>query len=210
LLTTYTIKGKFDKILSMINKTFRKIAILIEELPPYAADIKDSLNNIILAENEHLSANDVLGVALTVGYALKNESLLKYIRSDAKKVLSDEEAHACKIAASTISMTSIYNYFIRQKIHKDLSKIPADLSLENLEKHGIDQNEFNMYCLAAAIVNKSPECIEKYSHKLLKAKISTESIIKITSIVSVLCAVSTALEINRIRSFEFLSREENI
>lgn len=194
----------------MINKFFRKIAMLIEELPGYAADIKDSLNKTILSNNEYLSANDILGVSLTVGYALKNESLLKYIRSDAKKVLSDEEAHACKIAASTISMTSIYNFATRQKIQKDSGMISEDLSLDNLEKHGIDQNEFNMYCLAAATVNKSPECIQRYSQNLLKGDISLKAITKITSIVSVLCAISTVLEINRLRSFEFLSREENI
>ena len=194
----------------MINKSFKKFVTLIEELPPYAADIKDSLNNTILAVNKHLSENDILGVALTVGYTLKNESLLKYIRSDAKKVLSDEEAYACKIAASTISMTSIYNYFTGQKINKDHNQETSDLSLDNLEKHGIDQNEFDMYCLAAAIVNKSPECIEKYSKLLLEAKMTYQAITNIASIVSILCAVTTVLEINRLRSFEFLSREENI
>ena len=125
-------------------------------------------------------------------------------------MLSDEEAYACKIAASTISMTSIYNYFTGQKINKDHNQVTSDLSLDNLEKHGIDQNEFDMYCLAAAIVNKSPECIEKYSKLLLEAKMTYQAITNIASIVSILCAVTTVLEINRLRSFEFLSREENI
>ena len=194
----------------MINKTFKKISALINELPTYAGDVKDSFVNTILSENNYLSANDVLGIALTVGYALNNESLLKYIRSDAKKVLSDEEANACKIAVSSISMISMYNYFSEQKLKPNIKNISANLSDNNLDKHGIDPTEFDMYCLAAATIFKSSACIQKYSIKLEKTGVSAEAINEIIKIVAVLNAVSTVLEINRLRSFEFLTREENI
>jgi hypothetical protein len=196
----------------MTNKNFKRIAELLEELPQYADDIKDSLQNTILSKHSYLTLPRILGVALTAGYAIGNESLLRYIRCDAKKFLTDEEAHASKIAVSTLSMMGTYNYFNRQKIHKDLVELPSNLSISNLDNHGIEEDVFSMYCLAAATVNKSLECIEKYTEKLMHAKVPNAAITMIVEISSVFCAISAVLEIKRLRSYEFpiQIREENI
>ena len=54
------------------------------------------------------SEQELYGIALTTGYALKNESLLNQIRAEAKNFLGNEEATACKIAVSSISMLNSY------------------------------------------------------------------------------------------------------
>ena len=54
------------------------------QLPPYASDIIDSIRKIYSCEiHKKFTHQEVFGISLTAGYALKNERLLNQIRSDA-------------------------------------------------------------------------------------------------------------------------------
>ena len=105
-----------------------------------------------------------------------------------------------KIAVYCISMISVCNFNNATAIH---SHIHHQLSLNTLKKHGMNDIAFTMYCLAAATTNKFSECINQYINKLLKAKIYNNAIITIIFISPILSVVSTALEIKRLRSYEF-------
>ena len=50
--------------------------------------------------------------------------------------------NACKIAASTISMTSMYHNFKHQIDDEKIKQLPSMLSLSNLTSHNIDQKDF--------------------------------------------------------------------
>ena len=87
------------------------IQSILNQLPQYAYDIDKSIREIFFQDLQTLEKYQIFGIVLTAGYALKHECLLNYIRPEAKRYLDNNEANACKIAVSTISMTSMYHNF---------------------------------------------------------------------------------------------------
>ena len=146
---------------------------------------------------------------LTAGYALKHECLLNYIRPEAKRYLDNNEANACKIAVSTISMTSMYHNFTKGVDDELIKSMPSNLSLSNLTSHNIDEKDFSMYCLVASIVYGCNYCMNAHIKKLRKHNCSSETIRDIGRIVSVIKAAGDVLEIERMRSYDFIVREES-
>ena len=186
------------------------IKIMLSQLPEYASDIDKSIREIFFQEPSVLAKYQIFGIALTVGYALKHELLLNYIRPEAKKYLDGNEANACKIAASTMSMISTYHKFSKAIEDDEIRKMASLLSLENLSNHNIDAKDFSMYCLAVAIINGCEYCMNVRIKKLKDSGCSPEVIRDIGRIVSVLKAAGDVLEIERMRSYEFIVREENL
>ncbi|WPX96350.1 carboxymuconolactone decarboxylase family protein [Candidatus Bandiella euplotis] len=186
------------------------IKTILEQLPPYASDISKSIKEIFLQDSNTLAKYQTFGITLTVGYALKHEWLLNYIRPEAKRYLDSNEANACKIAASTMSMTNTYYNFSKKINDEEIRKMSSLLSLENLNSHNIDEKDFSMYCLAASIINGCEYCINIHIKKLREQGCSPETIRDIGRIVSVIKAAGDVLEIERMRSYEFMVREENL
>ncbi len=185
------------------------IQSILNQLPQYAYDIDKSLREIFFQDLQTLEKYKLFGIALTVGYALKNECLLNYVRPEAKKYLDHSEANACKIAVSTISMTSLYHNFKQNINDQEIKKMPSLLSFSNLASHNIDEKDFSMYCLAASIINDCKYCMNAHILKLRKYNCSSEIIRDIGRIVSVIKAAGDVLEIERMRSYDFVVREES-
>jgi alkyl hydroperoxide reductase subunit D len=185
------------------------IQTILNQLPAYASDIDNSIREIFFQDLETLARYQIFGIVLTVGYSLKNECLLNYIRSEAKQHLDNQEATACKVAVSTMSMTNTYYSFARKLENEEIKKMPSALSLNNLSTHNIDEKDFAMYCLAASIVNNCEYCVNIHTNKLLEMGCSFEMIRDIGRIVSVIKAAGDVLEIERMRSYDFIVREES-
>jgi alkyl hydroperoxide reductase subunit D len=183
---------------------------MLAQLPEYASDVDKSVREIFLQELGTLEKYQIFGIALTVGYALRNELLLNYIRPEAKRYLDGNEANACKIASTTMSMTNTYYNFSKKIDDEEIRKMAALFSLDNLNNHNIDGKDFSMYCLAASIINGCEYCINVHIKRLKNHSCSPEAIRDIGRIVSVVKAIGDVLEIERMRSYEFSAREETL
>ena len=184
------------------------IQSILNQLPQYAYDIDKSIREIFFQDLQTLEKYQIFGIVLTAGYALKHECLLNYIRPEAKRYLDNNEANACKIAVSTISMTSMYHNFTKGVDDELIKSMPSNLSLSNLTSHNIDEKDFSMYCLVASIVYGCNYCMNAHIKKLRKHNCSSETIRDIGRIVSVIKAAGDVLEIERMRSYDFIVREE--
>lgn len=185
------------------------IQSILNQLPQYAYDIDKSIREIFFQDLQTLEKYQIFGIVLTAGYALKHECLLNYIRPEAKRYLDNNEANACKIAASTISMTSMYHSFKHQINDGEIKKLPSMLSLSNLENHNIDPKDFAMYCLVSSMINGCKYCMDVHISKLRKHNCSSETIRDIARIVSAIKAAGDVLEIERMRNYDFVVREES-
>lgn len=183
---------------------------ILKQLPSYASDIQENLTDIFIRELEHLTKTQIYGIALTVGYSLKHEYLLNCIRSEAKMYLEQDDATACKVASITISMTSVYHKFNKEVEDKELRSMHSKLKMSQLAIYGNNQPNFDMYCLAISILNGCRYCMNIHINKLLNAKVSKETIQHIARIVAVLQATRDTLEIEGMRSYDFLTRGEGL
>jgi len=185
------------------------IQSILNQLPQYAYDIDRNIREMFHHELKTLEKYQLFGIALTVGYALRNESLLNYIRPEAKNFIDGNEAHACKIAATTIAMTGMYNNFRYNIKDRVIKKMPSTLSQDNLTGHSVDRKDFLIYCLTASIVYGSKYCMDDSIDNLKRLNCSIETIRDIAKTASVIKATGDVLEIERMRSYEFIVREES-
>lgn len=184
------------------------IASLIKKLPNYATDIKENLGNIFTQNNPYLTQEELYAIALTIGYTLKHENVLNSIRADAKLVLEDTAANACKIAAVMMSMNNMFYNFKSMTDDAEIEQMESRLKMSSLQSLNVDMKAFEMCCLAVSIFNKCHYCIKIHQKKLLKRNVSKETLLAIGRIVAVLFATVTAIDIESLRSYDFIVRGE--
>ena len=147
-------------------------------------------------------------VGLTIGYALRNENLLNNIRADAKLVLEETNATACKIAAVMMSMNNVFYNF--KDMDTGMNDVDSGLSMTSLQPVGVDTKIFEMCCLAVSILNKCKYCVTIHQNKLSKKGVIKETFIEIAKIVAVLSSTAVVMDIERLRSYDFVVREASV
>jgi alkyl hydroperoxide reductase subunit D len=184
---------------------------LVKKLPTYATDIKKNLTKLFLNEsNDLLSQEERYSIALALGYALRNESVLNSIRSDAKLILEESHANGCKAAAVIMTMNNCFYSFKDLSNDDEITNLESGLEMTTIVNPGIDMKLFEMICLALSILNKCKYCINVHQHKLLKQNVKKNTFMEIARIVSVLSATVVAIDIEKMRSYDFIVREASV
>jgi len=187
------------------------IMSLVKKLPVYAVDIKANLEKIFLQDtNQYLTQEELYSVALTIGYALRHEHVLNNIRADAKIILEDANANACKVAAVMMSMNNIFYNFKDILGDEEIDKMDSGLEMHSIHNINIDMKIFEMCCLAVSILNKCQYCVKVHENKLAKRGVTKESMLEVAKITSVLTATVTAMDIERLRSYDFILRGASV
>jgi alkyl hydroperoxide reductase subunit D len=170
---------------------------LKQSLTDYAKDIKINLSNILAEDqNSELSQHQVLGVALASALATKEKQVIWAIENEARKTLSETEINGIKAATSIMAMNNIYYRFTHLTENKEYAKKPANLRMQIIASHGVDKNDFEMYCLAVSIINGCGMCIDSHEKKLIKVGISENSVQTIARIAAVINAFSFVISTN--------------
>lgn len=182
------------------------VSSVAKKLPEYALNIKQNLLSIFVNGNTSLANPQLYGVALTVGYLLGNEQLLNAIRAEAKLHLEEVDAKACKIAAVMMSMNNTYYRFAHYTCDPELINMPLELYMDSIFNIEVTKSDFEIYCLAASILNGCQYCVNIHKKKLTDDGIAMTTIRDIGRVVSVLKATSEAIGIETMRSYDFIAR----
>ncbi|AIF81888.1 peroxiredoxin reductase [endosymbiont of Acanthamoeba sp. UWC8] len=188
---------------------FIGLTSLVKRLPFYADDVKQNIKELFSKELEGLAIRQMYGIALAAGYYLKNEQMLNCIRAEAKIHLEEADATAAKFAVVVTSMTSTYHNFNSSVTDEEIKALPADLHLSAFSDPSILKTDFELYCLAISIFLKCKYCTDLHIKSLISQGVSKAAINNVARIVSVLRAAKAALEIENIRSYEFIARGPN-
>jgi alkyl hydroperoxide reductase subunit D len=183
---------------------------LVKHLPQYAGGVKENIKELFSAELDGLTLKQMYGIALTAGYYLNNEQMLNYIRSEAKIHLEEAEANAAKVAAIETCKSSTYYGFISMVADEEIRNTPTHMSHTLNLDPSILKVDYELYCLTISIFIECKYCIDYYIKSLTSKGISRIAIKNIAKIASVLRAAKVALEIENMRSYEFIARDTNI
>jgi lipoyl-dependent peroxiredoxin subunit D len=164
-------------------------------IPDYAKDVKINLQTVLSAENQTLSQKQIFGAALTSAYVTKDLSLVKVLQNESQNILSEAEQKAAKIAATLMAMNNIYYRFTHISHDKEYSQMPAGLRMQGIATHGIDKVDFEIFSLAASIINGCGMCIDAHANQLLKHGLSKTQIQMVAKIASVTNSVAQVLTI---------------
>jgi alkyl hydroperoxide reductase subunit D len=165
------------------------------QIPDYAKDVKMNINSLISQENQILSVKQVFGCALTSAYATKNKILIKILENEAKNFLSEIELNAAKTSAILMAMNNIYYRFTHLIEDKEYSQMPAGLRMKGIIDHGIEKIDFEIFSLAASIINGCGMCIDAHANQLAKHGINKTQIQMIAKIAAVINSSAQLLEI---------------
>ena len=175
----------------------KNIDELKQSLPNYARDIKINLSNILSEDqNSELSRNQIFGIALASALATKEKQIISAIENEAKQILSEAEINGVKAAAAIMAMNNIYYRFTHLTENKEYAKKPANLRMQIIATHGINKNDFEMYCLAVSIINGCGMCIDSHEKQLIKVGISENSVQTIARIAAIINAFSFVISTN--------------
>ncbi len=165
-------------------------------MPEYAKDIKINLGTLISQENQVLSTKQVFGAALTSAYATKDKALIKIVENEVQNILSEAEIKGVKTAATLMAMNNIYYRFLHISHDKEYSQMPAGLRMQGIVNHGIDKIDFEIFSLAASVINGCGMCIDAHANQLVKQGVSKSQVQMVAKIAAVVNAVSQVLNLN--------------
>ncbi len=162
-------------------------------IPDYAKDIKINLGSLISQENQALGAKQVFGAALTSAYATKEKTLISIMENEVQNILSEDEIRAVRTSSALMAMNNIYYRFLHINHDKEYSQMPAGLRMQGIANHGIDKIDFEIFSLAASIINGCGMCIDAHSNQLIKHGMSKNQIQMVAKIAAVINAVAQVL-----------------
>ncbi len=164
-------------------------------MPQYARDVKINLGSLVSQENQVLTAKQVFGAALTSAYATKQKSLIRVLENEVQNILSEAEVEAVKTSAALMGMNNIYYRFLHISHDKEYGQMPAGLRMQGIMNHGIDKIDFEIFSLAASVVNGCGMCIDAHANQLVKHGISKTQVQMVAKIAAVVNSVAQVLVI---------------
>lgn len=171
---------------------------LKSNIPDYAKDIKINIENLFSEQNQVLTPKQIFGSALASAYATKQSDLINDILGGAKAHLNDNEIKATKTAASLMAMNNIYYRFLHISADKEYLQMTAGLRMKGIVEHGIDKIDFEIFSLAASIINGCSGCIDAHANQMLKHNMTKTQVQMVAKIAAVINAAAQVLTIEEI------------
>ena len=162
-------------------------------LGDYAKDMKLNLGSILKDDGTSgLSVTQIMGIALTSAYVSKAKNLSQAILVEAHGILSDAELNAAKSAATIMGMNNIYYRFLHTNKDSEYGTMPAQLRMNVIANPGIEKTDFELYALAASVINGCGMCIEAHIKSVLNDGLTKKAVQTTVRIASVIHGVAQA------------------
>ncbi len=168
---------------------------LISIFPDYAKDIKLNYSKILNEEifEKTLTYSIIYVSVLTT----KSEKLLDAIKKDTSDVLSKDLLEDIYGAYSVMSMNAIYYRFTHLATEFDYFSLPANLRMQYLARVKMNKSDFEMLCLAVAVIIGCGKCINAHEQVLRKENISNQKIQTVARIASVINAIANVIRVTK-------------
>ncbi|MBA3661857.1 MAG: carboxymuconolactone decarboxylase family protein [Gammaproteobacteria bacterium] len=164
------------------------IAMLKDDLPDYAKDIKLNLDLLTTAESTpDLSPRQVALVAIAAAYVLKNPKLIDTLETHFIALLSLADKEAMQVAATLMAMNNIYYRFIHEVDDPTFNTLPAKLRMNGMKNSGVNHLEFELGSLVASVLNGCGLCMASHTRSLIKAGVTPlgiQSAIRLTAVLN--------------------------
>jgi len=165
---------------------------LLETIPAYARDTKINLGNVL--KQTELTPQQLWGTAVGCAIASRNAVITRAIEEEAASHLSAEALNAARTAASLMGMNNVYYRFLHLTDNDKYSTIPARLRMQGIRNHGVDQTDFELWCVAVSAINNCPACVESHEKVVREKGLTEEQVAAAVRIAAVIHAAATVLD----------------
>ena len=169
------------------------ITELVNTFPDYAKDLKLNYSKIL---NEQILNNKQLyGIILISSLTTQLNSLKEAALEESKEFIDENLMNDIYGAYSIMSMNAIYYRFTHLSTENDYFTMPANLRMQYLSKFKIDKSDFEMLCLAVAVIIGCGKCINAHEIVLRENNISKLYIQTVARIASVINSIANVMRI---------------
>jgi len=169
---------------------------LLDKLPEYARDLR--LNYTSMEQATELTDTQKWGTLVASAYGARNAVLAQAIAAEAAAHIAPEQVAAAKGAAAVMGMNNVFYRFQHLSSNEKYSTMPARLRMNIIRNHGVDQLDFELWCLAVSAINGCGKCIDAHERVLRDKGISEEVILAAVRLASVMNALAAVLDAENI------------
>jgi alkyl hydroperoxide reductase subunit D len=152
------------------------------------------LNLRVIREPRALSPAQAWGTALAAAHAARGASVLRAVAAEAAPHLSQQAARAATLAATLMAMNNVYYRFTHLVGAPEYAQMGAGLRMQGLANPGVPKADFELWSLAASIVNGCGMCMGAHEKQLRAAGVGPEAVQEAARIAAVVHAAAAAVE----------------
>ncbi len=160
-----------------------------DTLPDYAKDLRLNLGSIL--SDQLLGEQRKYGLLLACAHGSGYRPLIAATEAEVTEKLSPEAANAARGAAAVMAMNNVYYRFVHLASNPEYGTMPAKLRMNFIGSHGIDKDDFELFCLAVSAMNGCGMCIDSHERVLQQHGMKAETIQAAARIGAVMKAVAT-------------------
>jgi lipoyl-dependent peroxiredoxin subunit D len=168
------------------------IEALVERIPDYAKDLRLNLPNVL--KQAELTPQQLWGTAVASAIASRNRQVVEAVFADARTQLTEAAFLAAETAAAIMGMNNIYYRFLHLASNERYRTMPARLRMNGIRTHGVEQLDFELWCVAVSAINGCGACVDSHEKVVREKGLSEEVIVASVRIASVIHAVAAVLD----------------
>jgi alkyl hydroperoxide reductase subunit D len=166
---------------------------LIDSLPPFAKDLKLNYSSLVRNSTE-LTAQQLWGTVVATAIATRSSGLTAAVLAAAPEHLSAQAFEAAKTAAAVMGMNNIFYRFQHLSTNPKYSTMGARLRMNGLRGHGVEEMDFELWCLAVSAINGCGKCVDAHERVVREKGASEELVMAVVRVSAVIHAVGAALD----------------
>jgi alkyl hydroperoxide reductase subunit D len=168
------------------------IEALSERIPTFAKDLRLNLQSVL--RQTELTEQQLWGTAVASAIAGRNRDLLAAVLEDAGQHLTAQALEAARSAAAIMGMNNVFYRFLHLTSNAKYSTIPARLRMNAIRMHGVEQVDFELWCVAVSAINNCQACVASHEKVVREKGLSEESVLAAVRIAAVIHAVAAVLD----------------
>ena len=166
-------------------------------VPDHARDLRINLG--VIGSATALTPQQAWGTALATAVTSRNRDVVDAIAGEASVHLAADAAAAARGAAAIMSMNNIYYRFMHFMgsaggTGAEYAQLPARLRMQIIGKPGVEQLDFELWCLAASAITGCEACVTAHEKAVRDKGGSKEQVHEAIRIASVIHAVALTLD----------------
>lgn len=165
---------------------------LKDRIPDYAKDLRINLG--VIAGSTALTPQQAWGTAVAAAVTAKHPEVLAAVLADAAAHLTPEAVTAARGAAAIMGMNNVYYRFVHMMGDAaEYGVMPARLRMQIIGKPGVDQLDFELWCLAASAITGCEQCVRSHEKVVRERGGSKEAVQDAVRIAAVVQGVALTL-----------------
>ena len=152
----------------------------------------------MVRQRNELNEQQAWGTLVACSIASRNERLTAAALEEGATHLSSEALEAAKGAAAIMGMNNVFYRFLHLTSNEKYRTMRAGLRMNVIRTHGIDQLDFELWCLAVSAINGCGACIDSHEKVLREKGFAEEKVLAAVRIAAVIHAIATVLDTEKV------------